>query len=165
MLIIIVLLQQGKGADAGATFGGGGNTVFGSAGADNLLTKVTTFIAIAFMCTSVYLAVDAKDARANKGSLMESLPSALPIQDNLPVAGTKSDMETNQEVDVKEEAAPADAATAEEPAAAATSEEAAALKPESEAFSKEAKATAPEAAPAAEENVAEQLKTEDSPSQ
>lgn len=56
-LIGLVLVQQGKGADAGATFGGGGgsNTMFGAAGAGSFLTKLTTGLAIAFMCTSILL--------------------------------------------------------------------------------------------------------------
>ena len=56
VLVILVLLQQGKGADAGAVMGGGGaGTVFGVGGASSLLVRATTFIAIAFMLTSVGL--------------------------------------------------------------------------------------------------------------
>ena len=56
VLVILVLLQQGKGADAGAVMGGGGaSTVFGVGGASSLLVRMTTFIAIAFMLTSVGL--------------------------------------------------------------------------------------------------------------
>ncbi|MCB0340198.1 MAG: preprotein translocase subunit SecG [Bdellovibrionales bacterium] len=54
-LIGIVLLQQGRGADAGATFGGGSNTAFGSSGAGNLLTRTTTICAVLFMITSLIL--------------------------------------------------------------------------------------------------------------
>lgn len=57
LLIAIVLLQQGKGASIGAAFGGGGNTVFGASGADNLLTRLTTVSAVIFMVTSVALAI------------------------------------------------------------------------------------------------------------
>jgi len=49
------LLQQGKGADAGATFGGSSNTVFGASGASTVLTKVTTGTAIAFILTALFL--------------------------------------------------------------------------------------------------------------
>ncbi|MEN9846918.1 MAG: hypothetical protein RIS36_2065 [Pseudomonadota bacterium] len=56
VLVILVLLQQGKGADTGAVMGGGGaGTVFGVGGASSLLVRMTTFIAIAFMLTSVGL--------------------------------------------------------------------------------------------------------------
>ena len=55
-LVILVLLQQGKGADAGAVMGAGGaNTVFGVGGASSVLVRATTFIAILFMLTSVGL--------------------------------------------------------------------------------------------------------------
>ena len=54
-LIAVVLLQTGKGADMGAVFGGGSQTLFGSTGAGNFLTKLTTGTAIAFMITSLFL--------------------------------------------------------------------------------------------------------------
>jgi preprotein translocase subunit SecG len=57
-LIMIVLLQTGKGADMGAVFGGGGSqTLFGSGGASTFLSKATTVAAIVFMLTSFALAV------------------------------------------------------------------------------------------------------------
>ncbi len=56
-LIMIVLLQTGKGADMGAAFGGGSSqTLFGSSGASTFLTKSTTMVAVAFMVTSLGLA-------------------------------------------------------------------------------------------------------------
>ena len=56
-LIMIVLLQTGKGADMGAAFGGGGSqTLFGSTGASTFLSKATTGAAIIFMITSLGLA-------------------------------------------------------------------------------------------------------------
>ena len=56
-LILIVLLQTGKGADMGATFGGGGGqALFGSSGATTFLGKATTVMAIVFMLTSLILA-------------------------------------------------------------------------------------------------------------
>jgi preprotein translocase subunit SecG len=55
-LIAVVLLQRGKGAQIGAVFGGGaGATLFGSRGAGNLLTKLTTISAAVFMITSLSL--------------------------------------------------------------------------------------------------------------
>jgi preprotein translocase subunit SecG len=54
-LVILVLLQQGKGADVGAVMGGGANSLFGVSGASNLLVKMTTSVAVAFMVTSVLL--------------------------------------------------------------------------------------------------------------
>lgn len=74
VLILIVLLQQGKGADVGATFGGGSNTLFGASGADNLLTRVTTFTAVCFMITSVYLSSHNRPSVVNQGNLFQNLP-------------------------------------------------------------------------------------------
>jgi preprotein translocase subunit SecG len=55
-LIAVVLLQRGKGAEIGAVFGGGASsTVFGSRGAGNFLTKLTTASAVIFMGTSLSL--------------------------------------------------------------------------------------------------------------
>ena len=54
-LIVVVLLQQGKGADAGAALGGGSNTLFGASGASTVLSRATTMIAVAFIVTSVIL--------------------------------------------------------------------------------------------------------------
>jgi preprotein translocase subunit SecG len=63
-LIGIVLLQQGKGADMGATFGGGSNqTVFGADGPMPILSKITTASAVIFMVTSLTLAyISANDS-------------------------------------------------------------------------------------------------------
>ncbi len=56
ILVIVVLLQHGKGADVGAVFGGGAsNTVFGSRGAGNFLTRLTTGAALLFMVSSLSL--------------------------------------------------------------------------------------------------------------
>jgi len=54
-LIVVVLLQTGKGADMGAVFGGGSQTLFGSGGAGNFLTRLTTATAVLFMLTSLIL--------------------------------------------------------------------------------------------------------------
>ena len=60
-IIGLILIQQGKGAEMGSGFGSGSsNTVFGSGGAGNFLTKTTTTIAIAFFITSFGLAYFAK---------------------------------------------------------------------------------------------------------
>jgi preprotein translocase subunit SecG len=57
-LILIVLLQSGKGADIGAAFGGGSSqTVFGGRGAATFLSKMTTAFAILFMVTSILLTI------------------------------------------------------------------------------------------------------------
>ncbi|OZG71701.1 preprotein translocase subunit SecG [Hahella sp. CCB-MM4] len=60
-VIGLVLLQQGKGADMGAAFGAGASqTLFGSQGSGNFLTKMTSLLAIVFFVSSFALAVFAK---------------------------------------------------------------------------------------------------------
>jgi preprotein translocase subunit SecG len=57
-LVLVVLLQQGKSADLAGAFGGqGSQTAFGPRGAANLLTRMTTWSAIAFMLTSITLTI------------------------------------------------------------------------------------------------------------
>ena len=56
-IVALVLLQQGKGADAGAAFGAGGSgTVFGARGAASFLTRTTAVLALVFFLTSLGLA-------------------------------------------------------------------------------------------------------------
>ncbi len=55
ILILVVLLQAGKGANMGAAFGGSSQTVFGSGGAGTFLGKLTTIVAAVFMVTSLTL--------------------------------------------------------------------------------------------------------------
>jgi preprotein translocase subunit SecG len=55
-LIIVILLQKGKGAEIGAVFGGSSQTVFGAAGAGNVLSKATWAMAAMFFATSIFLA-------------------------------------------------------------------------------------------------------------
>ena len=54
-LILVVLLQTGRGAEMGAVFGGSSSTIFGSSGAGNFLTRLTTGMAIVFMLTALTL--------------------------------------------------------------------------------------------------------------
>jgi preprotein translocase subunit SecG len=76
-LIMIVLLQTGKGADMGAAFGGGASqTLFGATGASTFLSKATTAAAIIFMLTSLSLAYMASN-RSPGGSLMPDEPSSV----------------------------------------------------------------------------------------
>jgi len=87
-LIVVVLLQTGKGADMGAVFGGGSQTLFGSSGAGNFLTKLTTGTAIAFMLTSLILTWGAN--RSPSSNLLDRLPApaaqapAVPEQPSAP---------------------------------------------------------------------------------
>ncbi len=89
-LIAVVLLQTGKGADMGAVFGGGSSeTVFGSSGAGNFLTKLTTGIAILFMLTSLVMTYGL--ARQTSQSLFDDVPAPTVPQeatDGMPPADT-----------------------------------------------------------------------------
>ena len=61
-IVGLVLLQQGKGADAGASFGAGASqTVFGASGSGNFLVRATTIAAVIFFVTSLSLAIFAKN--------------------------------------------------------------------------------------------------------
>lgn len=68
-LIVVVLLQTGKGADMGAAFGGASQTVFGATGALTLLHKVTTVTAVLFMLTSLSLAWHSARVQSGGGGL------------------------------------------------------------------------------------------------
>ena len=79
-LIGVVLLQQGKGADMGAVFGGSSSTIFGSSGAGNFLTRLTTIMAVVFMLTSLTLTYSG--ARRLGSTVFDSapLPEAPPLE-------------------------------------------------------------------------------------
>src|SRR5260370_27971557 len=93
-LCIIMLLQQGKGADIGAVLGGSSQTVFGASGAGNALTKATWALAAIFFATSIFLAL--ASARRVTGSIFDRpfssgpvsvMPAAKPMPKNaIPVA-------------------------------------------------------------------------------
>lgn len=61
LMIGAILLQSGKGAEIGAAFGGSSQTVFGSRGPANFLSKFTVIVAAVFMLTSLSLAILAKE--------------------------------------------------------------------------------------------------------
>jgi len=84
-LILIVLLQTGRGSDMGAAFGGGSSqTLFGSSGSSGFMTKLTTIAAVVFMLTSLVLAY----TYSHKGSSIRNVP-AQSQQQNAPAQGTK----------------------------------------------------------------------------
>lgn len=81
-LIGLVLIQQGKGADAGASFGSGASqTVFGAAGSATFLTRTTKWLAVVFFSTSLALAWLAREkAEAQNTALLPEAiaPAAAP---------------------------------------------------------------------------------------
>ena len=84
-LIMIVLLQTGKGTDMGAAFGGGSSqTLFGSTGASTFLSKATTVAAIIFMITSLSLAYFSGH-KGQKSIMMENkAPIEQPVSQSVP---------------------------------------------------------------------------------
>lgn len=78
-IIALVLLQQGKGAEAGASFGGGASqTVFGSRGTSSFLGRMTAVLAAALFATSFALAVYAKQRASSVNDA--GIPSAEMIE-------------------------------------------------------------------------------------
>lgn len=69
VLVLVVLLQAGKGAEVGAVFGGSNQTIFGSRGAATFLSKVTAVCAIGFMITSLTLVI--MNSRQSSKSIMD----------------------------------------------------------------------------------------------
>lgn len=118
-LIGVVLLQQGKGADMGAVFGGSSQTVFGSSGAGNFLTRLTTATAVIFMLTSLTLAYTS--ARSTTATVFDDAP--LPIPAEAPAgAAVESAPAVNGEAAPAAAPQPEAAAPAAAPQAAAVAE-------------------------------------------
>jgi preprotein translocase subunit SecG len=95
-LILIVLVQAGKGAEMGAAFGGSSQTLFGSAGAMGFLTKLTTVAAIVFMTTSLLLAFSSTRRassvireRPAQTTTVPEAPSTAPVQPQVPTPEPK----------------------------------------------------------------------------
>jgi preprotein translocase subunit SecG len=74
-MIAVVLLQSGKGAEMGASFGtGGSQSVFGAGGGSTFMSKLTTAAAIIFMLTSLTLAY--RSSKPTSSSIMTSVPAS-----------------------------------------------------------------------------------------
>jgi len=83
VLIALVLVQHGKGADAGANFGGGGSSqsVFGSGGSATFLSRVTAIVATAFFITSLVLAYIANEQAKGYQSVTQQAPVEAPVEE------------------------------------------------------------------------------------
>ncbi len=104
LLIPVILIQQGKGADISASFGGSSQTVFGSSGGATFFTRLTTVLAAVFMLTSLTLT-----SVTNQGKKKSVFEGAVPA------TTTESTSETSTEAaPAAADAAPA--ASAEKPA-------------------------------------------------
>ena len=98
IMIGVILLQSGKGAEIGAAFGGSSQTVFGARGASTLLSKLTAVSATIFMVTSLSLAILSKQKNyssplgLDKPVPTESAPAAAPATQAAPVVPTAPGM-------------------------------------------------------------------------
>ncbi|MBQ26585.1 MAG: preprotein translocase subunit SecG [Nitrospiraceae bacterium] len=87
IMIGVVLLQSGKGAEIGAAFGGSSQTVFGSRGPGTFLSKATAWAASIFMLTSLSLAILSKQA-VTGSSVLDNLDDGVTleqVEDSLPI--------------------------------------------------------------------------------
>ncbi len=92
-IIGLIMLQQGKGADMGASFGAGASqTLFGSDGSGNVLTKATAWLVALFFATSFGLAILATQKSASVNDLDLAIPAAVEtpveeavVEEELPV--------------------------------------------------------------------------------
>jgi preprotein translocase subunit SecG len=90
ILIGFVMIQQGKGADMGASFGAGSaNTVFGSSGSGSFLTRTTAILAVLFFVLSLVLgnlASGRSDTKSNfetiEVPMSESTEQEVPVEQN-----------------------------------------------------------------------------------
>lgn len=99
-VIGLVLMQHGKGADAGAAFGGGGGgsagSIFGSSGSANFLSRTTAMLATVFFLTSLGLSYIASNTSRAPTSIMEGAVTApAPVSDvpvpSVPGEGSPAD--------------------------------------------------------------------------
>lgn len=107
-IIGLVLIQHGKGADAGAAFGSGASaTVFGAKGSASFLTKMTTLAAVAFFVTSIVLFYLAAHRESSSGSVVDGFNAApidkvdqapkapAAVQSDLPAAPAKPNIDSD----------------------------------------------------------------------
>jgi preprotein translocase subunit SecG len=105
-IIGLILIQQGKGADMGASFGGGASqTLFGSRGTGNALTRATAIFTTLFFATSFALAVLAKNQSERAGDI--GVPTSVEVPTDVPVpADVPRDVPVDVPADVPVDAAP-----------------------------------------------------------
>lgn len=97
-IVVLVLLQQGKGADMGAAFGtGSAGSVFGAAGSANFLSRSTAVAATVFFATSVALTYYGAKAPSASGGVMQGVTASEPAKkeaaapEKAPAAGTPAE--------------------------------------------------------------------------
>lgn len=85
LIVLVVLMQSGKGAEISASFGGSSQTVFGSSGGANFFTKLTFGLAAVFMTTSLVLTV--VGSKSAKKSVFDAMPTTTQSAPVNPAAG------------------------------------------------------------------------------
>ncbi len=95
LIIVLVLLQRGKGADAGAAFGAGASgTVFGAQGSSNFFSRATAVLATAFFASSLALAyISSQRTTAPESLLEDSLATEAPLEPELTGTDAASESE------------------------------------------------------------------------
>ncbi|NKB81532.1 MAG: preprotein translocase subunit SecG [Nitrospirales bacterium] len=95
LMIAAILLQAGKGAEIGASFGGSSQTVFGSRGPGTFLSKVTVAAAIIFMLTSLSLAILSKQQNSSSSviDVDASTPASSSQESPAPASSSKDSPE------------------------------------------------------------------------
>ncbi|MDC4224098.1 MAG: preprotein translocase subunit SecG [Candidatus Manganitrophus sp.] len=94
ILMGVVLLQAGKGAEMGAAFGGSSQTIFGSRGAATFLSKLTVGAAILFMVTSLSLSVLSRE-RSIAPSIVDTETKDAVVPKDVPVPGGPNTLPAN----------------------------------------------------------------------
>lgn|SRR5210317_467758 len=105
-IIGLIMLQQGKGADMGASFGAGGSqTLFGSDGSGNVLTRATSWLVVLFFASSFGLALLASQKSVTVDELDLEIPAAVEVEAQAPA---------DEELPMLEDEIPAATGTAED---------------------------------------------------
>ena len=99
-IIVLVLMQQGKGADMGAAFGGGSQTLFGARGSANFLSRITGLLAAVFFVTSLTLAY--LYSQSSQPQSVTDQIAGQPVQSQ----GQNQDQDQNQDQNQKQDDMP-----------------------------------------------------------
>lgn len=110
LIIVLVLLQRGKGADAGAAFGAGASgTVFGARGSSSFFSRATAICATAFFVSSLVLAYLSSQGSSEPTSLLDDAPvveeavqEAPPLSEEMPISDMPALEATEGSVDLPE---------------------------------------------------------------
>ncbi len=115
MIIVLVLLQRGKGADAGAAFGAGASgTVFGARGSSSFFSRATAIFATLFFASSLTLAYLSSQRAEAPSSLLENAPVVETDAAVVPELSEETPISDMPELESSEEPVPVDLPELEE---------------------------------------------------